>query len=116
LEEGELWSFQDVRGKAYATFGLQWIDYHRQAEVLGKRVVVQHLPLGGLLEWNVAGAPSVVGGSPRGHIWVSGTSVNAASSDTLVNEVSLGSSSASISEGRSAEPSFHRLLSHPKGS
>ena len=24
-----------------------------QAEVLGKRVVVQHLPLGGLLEWNV---------------------------------------------------------------
>ena len=23
----------------------------RQAEVLGKRVVVQHIPLGGLLEW-----------------------------------------------------------------
>ena len=23
----------------------------RQAEVLGKRVVVQHIPLGGILEW-----------------------------------------------------------------
>ncbi|TFK34526.1 hypothetical protein BDQ12DRAFT_636215 [Crucibulum laeve] len=26
-----------------------------EAEVLGKRVVVQHIPLGGLLEWNVTG-------------------------------------------------------------
>ena len=102
MEESKLWSRQDVRGKAYPTklvtaFGLQWIDYHRQAEVLGKRVVVQHLPLGGLLEWDVAGAPPIVGGSPRGHIWVSGSAVNAAS-DTLVNEVPLGSSSASISD------------------
>lgn len=118
MEESEHWSFQDVRGKVHppkfvAAFGLQWIDYHRQAEVLGKRVVVQHLPLGGLLEWNVAGAPPIVGGFPRGHIWVSGTAVNV---DTLVNEVPLGSSSASISEGRSAEPSFPRLDSHPKGS
>ena len=78
-------------------------------------MVVQHLPLGGLLEWNVAGAPPIASGSPRGHMRVSGTAVNAASSDILVNEVPLGSSSASTSEGKSAEPSFPRLNSHPKG-
>ena len=36
--------------------------YCYQAEVLGKRVVVQHLPLGGILEWNVVGAPHAVTG------------------------------------------------------
>jgi hypothetical protein len=29
-----------------------------QAEVLGKRVVVQHIPLGGLLEWDLNRTPS----------------------------------------------------------
>jgi hypothetical protein len=70
-------------------------------------VVVQHLPLGGLLEWNVAGAPPIVGGS------VSRSAANEASSDSPVNEVPLGSSSASISKGKSADL---RLNSHPKGS
>ncbi|THH18965.1 hypothetical protein EW146_g2111 [Bondarzewia mesenterica] len=30
-----------------------------EAEVLGKRVVVQHIPLGGLIEWNVENAESI---------------------------------------------------------
>ncbi|KAI9001484.1 hypothetical protein BD414DRAFT_474799 [Trametes punicea] len=30
-----------------------------EAEVLGKRVVVQHIPLGGLLEWDIAQEPSL---------------------------------------------------------
>jgi serine/threonine-protein phosphatase 2A activator len=35
-----------------------------QAEVLGKRVVVQHIPLGGLLQWNDAPAPTVAPAAP----------------------------------------------------
>jgi len=94
-----------------------------EAEVLGTRVVVQHLPLGGLLEWNIVGAPPPETGIPRTHIctptpvrWVSGAAVHAAGSETVVTAVPWGSSGASISEGRSAEPSFPRPNSHPKGS
>ncbi|KAI0246068.1 hypothetical protein BJV78DRAFT_1348818 [Lactifluus subvellereus] len=37
-----------------------------EGEVLGKRVVVQHLPLGGILEWNVVSAPPMMTSvSPR---------------------------------------------------
>ncbi|TCD61341.1 Serine/threonine-protein phosphatase 2A activator 1 [Steccherinum ochraceum] len=35
-----------------------------EAEVLGKRVVVQHIPLGGLLEWNVSSAVDQESPSP----------------------------------------------------
>lgn len=69
-------------------------------------MVVQHLPLGGFLEWNVTGAPPIVGGS------ASRSAANEASNDSLVNEFPLGSSSTSVSEGKSADP---RLNSHPKG-
>ncbi|KAK0470358.1 uncharacterized protein EV420DRAFT_109028 [Desarmillaria tabescens] len=31
-----------------------------EAEVLGKRVVVQHLPLGGILEWNLPSVPTLL--------------------------------------------------------
>ncbi|KAF8494001.1 hypothetical protein F5888DRAFT_1795277 [Russula emetica] len=62
-----------------------------EAEVLGKRVVVQHLPLGGILEWNVVGAPHTVTG-------VSGNRI-----------FPWGSSSASIGEERSAGSSSPRL-------
>jgi len=71
----------------------QWIFCYHQAEVLGKRVVVQHLPLGGLLEWNVIGAPPIVTSFPRSHV-------------CTATPVPWGSSRASISEGRSAEPSM----------
>ena len=36
-----------------------------QAEVLGKRVVVQHIPLGGLVEWNVDPTTPVQISGPR---------------------------------------------------
>jgi hypothetical protein len=72
-------------------------------------VVVQHLPLGGLLEWNVIGAPHTVTGVSRNRICtgtpvprVPGNTVNAASSGALVTSVPWGSSSASIGEERSA--------------
>ncbi|KAI0763321.1 hypothetical protein BD413DRAFT_583769 [Trametes elegans] len=35
-----------------------------EAEVLGKRVVVQHIPLGGLLEWNIPQAPAAPTSAP----------------------------------------------------
>lgn len=41
------------------------LDRAPQAEVLGKRVVVQHIPLGGLLEWDVSpSAPSTNAPAP----------------------------------------------------
>jgi len=79
-----------------------------EAEVLGKRVVVQHLPLGGILEWNVVGAPHT--GTVTGVSWnrictatpvprVPGNTVNAAAnSASPVTSVPWGSSSASIGE------------------
>jgi serine/threonine-protein phosphatase 2A activator len=69
-----------------------YFSYH-QAEVLGKRVVVQHLPLGGLLEWNVIGAPPTMTALPQSHV-------------CTATPVPWGSSRASISEGSSAEPSL----------
>jgi len=93
-----------------------------EAEVLGKRVVVQHLPLGGLVEWDSIGAPPTVSSVSWSRIsaatplpWVSGTGVNVESSDAPVTTVPWGSSGASISKGRGAEPSPH-LDSSPKGS
>jgi serine/threonine-protein phosphatase 2A activator len=93
-----------------------------EAEVLGKRVVVQHLPLGGILEWNVIGAPRNVTGVSRNRIYtvtpvprVPGTTVNAASNGALVTSVPWGSSSASISEERGAGSSTpHLRNSDPK--
>lgn len=40
-----------------------------QAEVIGKRVVVQHIPLGGLLEWesNSASDPEIQSGATQTH-------------------------------------------------
>jgi len=74
-----------------------------EAEVLGKRVVVQHLPLGGILEWSVTGAPPTTTAISRNHIctatpvpWASRTAVNAASHDALVTAVPWGGSGASI--------------------
>jgi len=87
-----------------------------EAEVLGKRVVVQHLPLGGILEWNVVGAPHTVTGVSGNRICtatpvprIPGNIVNAASSAALVTSVPWGSSSASIGEERSAGSSSPRL-------
>ncbi|KAI9456783.1 hypothetical protein F5148DRAFT_364836 [Russula earlei] len=89
-----------------------------EAEVLGKRVVVQHLPLGGIVGWDIISAPPTVT-SIRNYIsaatptpWVSGTAGN----DAPVTAVTWGGSSASMSEGRGAEPSPPRLDSHPTGS
>ncbi|KAI0029428.1 hypothetical protein K488DRAFT_80177 [Vararia minispora EC-137] len=36
-----------------------------EAEVLGKRVVVQHIPLGGLLEWNTSTHGGTIGGTSK---------------------------------------------------
>lgn len=75
-------------------------------------MVVQHLPLGGILEWNVIGAPYTVTGVSRNRICtvtpvarVPGTTVNAASNGALVTPAPWGSSSASISEERGASSS-----------
>ncbi|KAI0294871.1 Phosphotyrosyl phosphatase activator [Multifurca ochricompacta] len=80
-----------------------------EAEVLGKRVVVQHLPLGGILEWNDISAPPITTSvsPPHNNIltstpapWVSGTAVNAASNDTLMTTAPSSWSSPSASIGR----------------
>jgi hypothetical protein len=83
-------------------------------------VVVQHLPLGGILEWNVTGAPPTTTAISRNHIctatpvpWASRTAVNAASRDALVTAVPWGGSGASVGEGTSAAP-CSGLNSHPK--
>ena len=101
---------------------MEGFGYCHQAEVLGKRVVVQHLPLGGILEWIVIGAPPMMTGVSRNRSCtatpvarVPGTAVNAASNDALVTPVSWGSSSASISEERGAGSSSpHLRNSDPK--
>jgi len=93
-----------------------------EAEVLGKRVVVQHLPLGGLMEWDIIGAPPTVSSISWSRIsvatplpWASGTGANVASSEAPVTAVPWDSSSASIGKRRDAEPSPH-LDSRSKGS
>jgi serine/threonine-protein phosphatase 2A activator len=101
---------------------MEGFGYCHQAEVLGKRVVVQHLPLGGVLEWNVVGAPHTVTGVSWNRICtatpvprVPGNTVNGTSSAALVTSVPWGSSSASIGEERSAGSSSPRLCnSHLK--
>jgi len=85
-------------------------------------VVVQHLPLGGILGWNVVGAPHTVTGVSRNRICtatpvprVPGNTVNTASSGALVTSVPWGSSSASIGVERGAGSSSPRLRNpHPK--
>ena len=87
-------------------------------------MVVQHLPLGGILEWNVVSAPSMMTSVssrdmctatpvPR----ISGTATNSASGDALVTAVTVpwGSSSTS-SIGGSAKASLPHLNLYPKGS
>ena len=74
------------------------------------------------MEWDIIGAPPTVSSVSWSRIpaasplpRASGTGVNVASSDAPVIAVPWGSSGASISKGRGAEPSPH-LDSHSKGS
>lgn len=55
-------------------------NYLSKAEVLGKRVVVQHIPLGGVLSWSV--------GTPK--------STTIAQSSSMPSNNSIGSSSATL--------------------
>lgn len=75
-------------------------------------MVVQHLPLGGILEWNVIGAPFSMTGVSRNRICtatpvprIPGTTVNAASTGAIVTPAPWSSSSASIGEERGARSS-----------
>ena len=85
-------------------------------------MVVQHLPLGGILEWNVIGAPCTVTGVSRNSICtatpvprVPGTTVNVGSTAALVTPAPWSSSSASIGEERGARSSSPSLRnSDPK--
>lgn len=81
-----------------------------QAEVLGKRVVVQHLPLGGIMAWNDISAPTMTPNVSANHIYsatpapwasVTGTTVSAGSNDALMTASPRGYPSASIGGGGS---------------
>jgi serine/threonine-protein phosphatase 2A activator len=54
-----------------------------QAEVLGKRVVVQHIPLGGLLEWSHS--ETAAGNSATSHPLPGTSSASTSSPSTLSN-------------------------------
>ncbi|KAJ7098684.1 hypothetical protein B0H15DRAFT_587258 [Mycena belliarum] len=82
-----------------------------EAEVLGKRVVVQHVPLGGLLQWDAAPTategppvlhtPSVVGtpGATRAP-WASSAPPQASASPTVASWYSGSTHSPSVSQSR----------------
>ncbi|KAI0259097.1 hypothetical protein BC834DRAFT_1019732 [Gloeopeniophorella convolvens] len=77
-----------------------------EAEVLGKRVVVQHIPLGGILDWSAPSAPLNSSVSQLDFAtatpapWASGASSNAAGHDEVpITTVPWGSPSISIGGG-----------------
>jgi serine/threonine-protein phosphatase 2A activator len=78
-----------------------------EAEVLGKRVVVQHLPLGGIIEWNNVSAPPLMSSnniystSPAPWTSVTETAVTVGSDDTLMTAGPRGHPSASLRGGGS---------------
>jgi serine/threonine-protein phosphatase 2A activator len=82
-----------------------------QAEVLGKRVVVQHLPLGGIIEWNDISAPppfissnNIYSASPTPWTSVTEAAASVRSNDTLMTAGPRGHPSASLRGGGSGLP------------
>ncbi|KAN0133332.1 Serine/threonine-protein phosphatase 2A activator 1 [Lactarius tabidus] len=82
-----------------------------EAEVLGKRVVVQHLPLGGIIEWNDISAPppfissnNIYSASPTPWTSVTEAAASVRSNDTLMTAGPRGHPSASLRGGGSGLP------------
>lgn len=97
----------------------QW-DYSPQAEVLGKRVVVQHLPLGGIIQWNDISAPPPSISSNNVYrapaLWtsVTETAVTVESNDTLMTAGPRGHPSAPLRGGGSGLDSLTPRLDSPQ--